>query len=58
MLAQINASEHVSDAVLQGDCLTASIGPSSKGLYQIYWSLIHAGLMAQDTPTLPAIRGL
>jgi hypothetical protein len=58
MLAEINASEHVSEARLEGDQLTAIIGPSSKGLYQIYWSLLHAGLMAQDTPTLVAIRGL
>jgi hypothetical protein len=57
-LAEINASAHVKEASLDGDQLTALIGPSSKGLYQIYWSLIHAGLVAQDTPTLPAIRGL
>jgi hypothetical protein len=56
--AEINASAHVKEASLDGDQLTALIGPSSKGLYQIYWSLIHAGLVAQDTPTLPAIRGL
>jgi hypothetical protein len=58
MLADINASGHVSEARLEGDTLTAIIGPSSKGLYQIFWSLIHAGLIAQDTPTLVAIRGL
>lgn len=58
MLAEINASGQVSDAQLVGDQLTATTGPSSKGLYQIYWSLIHAGLIAQDTPTLVAIRGL
>jgi hypothetical protein len=58
MLAEINASAHVKEASLDGDQLTALIGPSSKGLYQIYWSLIHAGLVAQDTPTLPALRGL
>jgi hypothetical protein len=58
MLAQINASPHVSEARLDGDVLTAHTGPSSKGLYTIFWSLIHAGLMAQDTPTLPALRGL
>jgi hypothetical protein len=58
MLAEINASAHVKEASLDGAQLTALIGPSSKGLYQIYWSLIHAGLVAQDTPTLPAIRGL
>jgi hypothetical protein len=58
MLAQINASAQVSDATLDGDRLTALSGPSSKGLDQIYWSRIHAGLVARDTPTLPAIRGL
>jgi len=58
MLAEINASGHVTDAVLDGDELTALTGPSSKGLYRIFWSLIHAGLIAQDTPTLPALRGL
>jgi hypothetical protein len=58
MLAEINASGFVSEATLEGDTLTAVIGPSSKGLYTIFWSLIHAGLMAQDTPTLPALRGL
>jgi hypothetical protein len=58
MLAEINSSGHVSGALLEGDRLTASTGPSSKGLYTIFWSLIHAGLMAQDTPTLPALRGL
>ncbi len=58
MLAEINASGQVSDARLVGDTLTAATGPSSRGLYKIYWSLIHAGLMAQDTPTLVALRGL
>jgi hypothetical protein len=58
MLAQINVSAHVSEAALDGDRLTATIGPSSKGLYEIDWSLIHAGLIARDTPTLPALRGL
>jgi hypothetical protein len=58
MLAEINASGHVSEARLEGDTLTAVIGPSSKGLYRIFWSLIHAGLIAQDTPTLVALRGL
>jgi hypothetical protein len=58
MLAEIQASGHVSNARLDGAELTAIIGPSSKGLYAIYWSLIHAGLMAQDTPTLVALRGL
>lgn len=58
MLAEINASPHVSEAELDGGELSAIIGPSSKGLYQIFWSLFHAGLIAQDTPTLPALRGL
>jgi hypothetical protein len=58
LIAEINASGHVSDAQLVGDQLTALTGPSSKGLYSIYWSLIHAGLIAQDTPTLVALRGL
>ncbi len=58
MLAEINASGHVSGAQLEGDRLTAFTGPSSKGLYTIFWSLIHAGLIAQDTPTLVALRGL
>ncbi len=58
MLGEINASGHVSGAQLSGDTLTAYTGPSSKGLYAIYWQLIHAGLIAQDTPTLVALRGL
>jgi len=58
LLAEINASPHVSEAQLDGGELSAIIGPSSKGMYQIFWSLIHAGLIAQDTPTLPALRGL
>lgn len=58
MLAGINASGEVSDARLVGDTLTATTGPSSKGLYRIYLSLLHSGLIAQDTPTLVAIRGL
>ncbi len=58
LLAEINASGHVTDARLEGDELTALTGPSSKGLYTIFWSLIHAGLIAQDTPTLVALRGL
>jgi hypothetical protein len=27
-------------------------------MYRIFYSLIHEGLMPQDTPTLPAMRGL
>ena len=58
LLAELNASGHVSAAQLVGDQLTAVTGPSSKGLYTIYWSLLHSGLIAQDTPTLVALRGL
>lgn len=58
LLAELNASGIVSDATISGDTLTAMTTPSSKGLYMIYLSLIHHGLMAQDTPTLVAIRGL
>ena len=58
MIADLEASGHVRDVRIAGDRLTATIGPSSKGLYAIYIGLIHSGLMAQDTPTLVALRGL
>ncbi|GAC1406839.1 MAG: hypothetical protein NVSMB64_12960 [Candidatus Velthaea sp.] len=58
MIDELHASGHVRGAAIAGDQLTASIGPSSKGLYAIYIGLIHSGLMAQDTPTLVALRGL
>jgi hypothetical protein len=58
MLDELNATAEVDDAQMSGDTLTATIGPSSKGLYNIFFALIHAGLIAQDTPTLVALRGL
>lgn len=58
MLEDLNASGAVSGAVMSGDTLTATTGPSSKGLYQIFNALLHAGLIAQDTPTLVTLRGL
>ena len=58
MIADLQATGHVRDVRIAGDRLTATIGPSSKGLYAIYIGLIHSGLMAQDTPTLVALRGL
>ncbi|GAC1421108.1 MAG: hypothetical protein NVSMB5_14050 [Candidatus Velthaea sp.] len=58
MIDEMHATGHVRNAAIEGDRLTASIGPSSKGLYAIYINLIHSGLMAQDTPTLVALRGL
>ncbi len=58
LLDELNSSGQISGAQFIGDQLTAMTGASSKGLYIMYWTLIHAGLMAQDTPTLVALRGL
>jgi len=58
MIEEMHATGDVHNAQMSGDRLTATIGPSSKGLYAIYIGLIHAGLMAQDTPTLVTLRGL
>ena len=58
LFAKTPACGPVSDARLDGDQLTATIGPSSKGLYQIVWSLTYAGSIVQDVPTLVALRGL
>ncbi len=58
LLTALNESGEVRDARIEGDAVIATTGPTSKGLYRIYHALFHEGLMAQDTPTLPAIRGL
>jgi hypothetical protein len=58
MLHALNTGSAVSDATISGDQLIAMTGPSSKGLYQIFNALLHSGLIAQDTPTLVALRGL
>jgi len=58
LLANLHNSGEVYDARVEGDNLVASTGPTSRGLYRIYHSLIHEGLMPQDTPTLSALRGL
>jgi len=59
LVQTLDESGEVSDARIEGDAVTASTTPSSnKGMYRIFYSLIHEGLMPQDTPTLPAMRGL
>jgi hypothetical protein len=58
LLTTLNESGEVTDARIEGDAVIATTGPTSKGLYRIYHALLHEGLIAQDTPTLPAIRGL
>lgn len=58
LVGVLNASGDVFDAQITGDSVTAFTGPTSKGLYRIYHALIHEGLIAQDTPTLVALRGL
>ena len=58
LLTALNESGEVMDARLEGDAVIATTGPTSKGLYRIFYALIHEGLIAQDTPTLPALRGL
>ncbi len=58
LLAALNTSGEVTNARIEGDAVIATTGPTSKGLYRIYHALLHEGLIAQDTPTLPALRGL
>jgi hypothetical protein len=58
LLTTLNESGEVSNARIEGDAVIATTGPTSKGLYRIFHALLHEGLIAQDTPTLPALRGL
>ena len=58
LLTTLNESGEVTNARIEGDAVIATTGPTSKGLYRIFHALLHEGLIAQDTPTLPAIRGL
>jgi hypothetical protein len=58
LLTTLNESGEVSNARIEGDAVIATTRPTSKGLYRIFYALLHEGLIAQDTPTLPAIRGL
>jgi hypothetical protein len=58
LLTTLNESGQVSDARIEGDAVIATTRPASKGLYRIFHALLHEGLIAQDTPTLPALRGL
>jgi hypothetical protein len=58
LLTTLNESGEVANARIEGDAVIATTGPTSKGLYSIYHALLHEGLIAQDTPTLPALRGL
>jgi hypothetical protein len=58
LLTELNESGEVTGARIEGDAVIATTGPTSKGLYRIYHALFHEGLLAQDTPTIPALRGL
>ena len=58
MLAAINSEPGVSGARIEGDRLVAEVPPITRGLYVIFNHLLHAGLIAQDVPTLVALRGL
>jgi hypothetical protein len=58
LLTTLNESGEVDDARIEGDAVIARMGPRWTGLYRIYHALLHEGLIAQDTPTLPALRGL
>jgi hypothetical protein len=59
LLQTLNESGEVFGAQMDGDNVTAQVKPTSnKGLYRLFYAIIHEGLMPQDTPTLPALRGL
>jgi hypothetical protein len=58
LLTTLNESGEVTDARIEGDAVIATMGPRWTGLYRIFHALLHEGLIAQDTPTLPALRGL
>ena len=58
LLAAINHEPGVSGARIEGDRLIAEVPPVTRGLYVIFNHLLHAGLIAQDVPTLVALRGL
>lgn len=48
----------VSGARIEGDRVVAQIAPDTYAAHAIYDAAIASGLMPQDTPTLPSLRGL
>jgi hypothetical protein len=55
---QFPRGDYVFAARVAGDHLEASVEPSTSGMHAIYDALLTLGLVAQDEPSLPSLRGL